>query len=164
MLLVHFDWFCGLDTQNHCKGKRIWSGYDASSICFEYSEKRFAMGPKDYFMSFPVLNFNTKDENGNKIALKWYPSEYLYRDSDNKYCMAIEKFNRPGEILMGGSFMRQNNFIFDLENNKMGVSRARCNDDPNMILNEQEMITAGQRYGLDPTHIESLNSTCLHGR
>jgi hypothetical protein len=68
-------------------------------------------------MSYPVLNFITTDIHGVNISLKWFPSEYLYREADDKYCMAIEKFNRPGEVLFGGSFMRQNNFIFDIEKN-----------------------------------------------
>ena len=79
--------------------------------------------------------------------------------------MALEKFSRPGEILLGGTFMRQNNFIFDVEKNNVGVSRARCNVDPFMIIDEQEMITVGgQRYGLDPTYAPSQNQVCSHGR
>ena len=45
--------------------------------------------------------------------------------------MALETFPRSNEILMGGTFMRQNNFIFDVETNKIGVARAACNEDPN---------------------------------
>lgn len=116
-------------------------------------------------MSYPVLNFKTTDENGHKIDLKWYPSEYLFREKENKYCMAIEKYSRPGELLLGGSFMRQTNYIFDVDQTRIGFSRARCNNDPNFIESEQEMITAGhQRYGLDPTHTESLVQNCQHGR
>lgn len=70
--------------------------------------------------------------------------------------MAIEKYGRQGEILMGGTFMRQNNWVFDVKNNQVGYARARCNDDPAFIESEEEMIKAGQRYGLDPTHTESL--------
>lgn len=32
---------------------------------------------------------------------------------------------------MGGTLLRQNNFIFDIEDNKIGFARAKCNDDPN---------------------------------
>ena len=77
--------------------------------------------------------------NETKIKLQWFPSEYLFRDKGNKYCMAIEKFSRPGEVLLGGTFMRQNNFIFDVDNNKIGMARARCNNDPYMILSDDEM-------------------------
>jgi hypothetical protein len=43
--------------------------------------------------------------------------------------MAAERMDM-GEIMMGGSFMRQNNFIFDVDNNMIGVARASCNSDP----------------------------------
>ena len=45
--------------------------------------------------------------------------------------MAFEKFGRSNEILLGGTFMRQNNFVFDIENNRVGVVRAACNMDVN---------------------------------
>ena len=53
--------------------------------------------------------------------------------------------------------MRQHNFVFDIDNQKMGVAHASCNDDPNQVKREHELILAGQRYALDPTHTESLN-------
>jgi hypothetical protein len=87
-----------------------------------------------YFMSFPVLNFIVNDINGRKVELKWFPSEYLYRDRSDRYC------SRANEVLMGGSFMRQNAFLFDVEAGRLGFARARCNDDPNMIKNETEMV------------------------
>ena len=91
-------------------------------------------------MSFPVLNFIVNDINGRKVELKWFPSEYLYRDRKDRYCMAIERFSRANEVLMGGSLMRQNAFLFDVEAGRLGFARARCNDDPNMITNETEMV------------------------
>lgn len=50
---LHFDWFCSLDPENHCKGKMDFhrKGY----LCFSYSEKEFPDGPYDYFRSFPIL-------------------------------------------------------------------------------------------------------------
>jgi hypothetical protein len=94
-------------------------------------------------MSFPVLNFHANSVNGTRVSLKWFPSEYLYRHKEDLYCMAIEKFGRSNEILMGGTFMRQNNFIFDVEKNTVGFVRAACNRDPNQIIDEQEMIKIG---------------------
>ena len=37
-------------------------------------------------------------------------------------------------MIIGGSMMRQNNFIFDLEAKRLGVVRAKCSEDPNMII------------------------------
>ena len=45
---------------------------------------------------------------------------------------------------MGGTFMRQNNVIFDVDKNRVGFARAQCNNDPNQIRSEQEMITIGK--------------------
>ena len=57
ILMDHFDWFCLLDPNNHCKGKRIHTGADSNTICFQYDEQKHPDGPKDYFLSYPVLNF-----------------------------------------------------------------------------------------------------------
>ena len=116
-------------------------------------------------MSFPVLNFNIATSTGEPAQLKWFPSEYMCRHKEDQYCLALEKFSRPNEILMGGTFMRQNNFIFDVEANKLGIVRAACNKDLNMIDNEGEMIASGQRWGLDPNHTQSWRQVqCQHGR
>jgi hypothetical protein len=155
-LIVHFDWFCSLDKTNHCKGARIYKGSNSNSICFKYDEKVFKVGPKPYFMSYPILNFHLKTgSNGSNVTLKWYPSEYLYREKPDEYCLAAEKYSRH-EILIGGTMMRQHNFIFDIEANQVGIARAKCNEDYNQVLDEKEMINSGQRYGLDPSHSESL--------
>lgn len=47
--------------------------------------------------------------------------------------------------------MRQNNFIFDLDNDLIGVARASCNSDHNQVFDENEMIPQ-QRY------VKDLNS------
>lgn len=65
-------------------------------------------------------------------------------------------------MTIGGTLMRQHNFFFDVENQKIGIARASCSDDANQVLTEEQLIQAGQRYGLDPTHTESLEQTCNH--
>jgi hypothetical protein len=57
--------------------------------------------------------------------------------------MAAEKSYRANEIMIGGTMMRQYNFIFDIDTNRLGIARASCNDDPNEVLYEQEMIDNG---------------------
>ena len=56
--------------------------------------------------------------------------------------------------------MRQHNFVFDVDNQKMGIAKASCSEDPNQVKREHELILAGQRYALDPTHTESVNEKC----
>lgn len=136
LLVIHFDWFCSLD-QTHCLGHRDRN--EQTNICFAYDESKFPTGPKEYFQSYPVLNFLVSDIEGKRAEMKWFASEYLYRDRRDRYCLAVEKFSRSNEVLLGGSFMRQNAFVFDLEARRIGWARARCNPDPNMVLNEEEL-------------------------
>ena len=65
--------------------------------------------------------------------------------------MGLEKFSRSNEVLLGGTFMRQNNIIFDIDHDQVGVARASCNSDASQIVDEAEMITnpKGQRYVKD---------------
>jgi hypothetical protein len=63
----------------------------------------------------------------------------MFRTKPSEYCLALEKFTRPNEILLGGTFMRQNNIIFDIEHELLGFARASCNSDPNQIIDSQEM-------------------------
>lgn len=82
MLLMHFDWFCGIDTKNHCKGSRILSGANSNQICFNYDQSKFPKGPKDYFASYPILKFHIRSNTSEPIYFNWYPSEYLYREKE----------------------------------------------------------------------------------
>jgi hypothetical protein len=52
---LHFEWYCSIEPEKHCKGKMDFSrkGY----LCFSYSEKEFPDGPYDYFRSFPIIRF-----------------------------------------------------------------------------------------------------------
>ena len=44
---------------------------------------------------------------------------------------------------MGGTFMRQHNFIFDVGAHKLGIARAKCNDDENWVESEEELRKGG---------------------
>jgi len=41
--------------------------------------------------------------------------------------------------MMGGTFMRQHNFIFDVDNGRLGIAHAACNHDPNQITSTAQM-------------------------
>lgn len=148
-LKEHFDWFCSIDPENNCKGKRSNRAKD-NYICFEYSETLYPEGPKAYFASYPILNFNisgvvgkSTSSNDESTIIEWYPSEYLYRDSKDAYCLAVERSNRNDQFLMGGTFMRQKNFIFDIEHNQVAIVKAACNEDPNQISDQNDLLSAG---------------------
>jgi len=91
----------------------------------------------------------------------WHPSEYLYRETENKYCIAAEKYYRPNEILMGGTFMRQHNFIFDVKTKKLGIARAQCNVDENWVASESELRNKGFTFGFKNGDAEKLRN-CTH--
>jgi hypothetical protein len=97
------------------------------------------------------------DISGKRVDMKWFPSEYLFRDRADRYCLAVERFSRPNEVLLGGSFMRQTAFVFDVEQRRLGWARARCNDDPNMVLNEDELRGKQVFDGI-------TQQSCSHGR
>jgi hypothetical protein len=116
MLIAHFDWFCRVD-ENNCAGERVTNNPNA--ICFKYDEKKFPKGPLTYFMTYPILRFkvrsslnqassnNTTDNSSETLPmyLEWYPSEYLYRDKTDLYCMGAERHSRT-ELIIGGTMMR----------------------------------------------------------
>ena len=100
----HFNWYCSVDPENNCKGTINFSknGY----LCFSYDVNEFPEGPKEYFKSFPILRFLiTTDERDQPYYYDWYPSEYMYRDTASKYCVALDVTGSK-EIMMGGTFMR----------------------------------------------------------
>lgn len=104
-------------SDSHCAGKPSWR-----KNCFEFSEDEFPEGPLEYFKTYPIIKIlldagNEKDP----VEFHWYPSEYLYKQSYDTYCLAADSHNREKEIWMGGTFMRQHNFIFDLDNNRLGL-------------------------------------------
>lgn len=58
--------------------------------------------------------------------------------------------------------MRQNNFIFDVDNNQVGIARAMCNEDPNQVKFESEMIENGQKFGLSDFINLNESTDCNH--
>ena len=99
----HFEWFCSVDAENHCKGRMDFSrrGY----LCFSYDVKEFQCGPLQYFKSFPILRFLVKSETAQTFNLNWYPSEYLYREKADRYCVAVD-ISEGAYLTLGGTLMR----------------------------------------------------------
>lgn len=88
-------------------------------MCFNYDKSLYGLdkkfSTKDFLLSYPVIKFHVKDTKGRESPLIWYPSEYLYLDPNGKmYCLAADKQNDPTRVLLGSTFMRQNQFIFDV--------------------------------------------------
>ena len=143
IIKLHFAWFCDQDPENNCKGA-FMKWHKDHVLCFEYIEEHWPLGPLTFFKSFPVLRFRMKTSSATSdtYSYNWYPSEYLYRDKANMYCLAADT-QSGNEIMMGGTFLRQHNLLFETSRRRVGIAHATCAEDPNQILVEAEMIEAG---------------------
>lgn len=134
----YFEEFCA-KSEAHCAGKPT-----GRNICFEYSEDRFPKGPLEYFKTYPVLTFMLDAGTGKEpVEFNWFPSEYLYRHNLDTYCIAAEPYYKSNQILMGGTFMRQHNFIFDIDNMKLGLQHSQCHPDRNQIMSPYHIEDSG---------------------
>jgi hypothetical protein len=151
IIMNHFDWYCLVDPKNHCRGKRVHD-QDAQAICFKYQASKYPMGPRDFFLSYPVLSLQVEDVESKELQhINWYPSEYMYRAREGLYCLALDKYTRSNEIILGGTFLRQNNVIFDIARKRVGMARATCSSDTDIVQDEATMATdpMGDRYVKD---------------
>jgi hypothetical protein len=114
IIRTHFELFC---ETNSCNVEE--------NICFDYDESIYVEGPLKFFEKFPNLKFKLISTNSTLFDLVWYPSEYLYRKVSDKYCIAAEQQNGD-EIMIGGTLLRQHNFVFDIDNSRVGIAHAVC--------------------------------------
>ena len=117
-------------------------------MCFKYDKDKFP-NKKEFLLGYPVIKLEGANPQGDVNFFNWYPSEYLYLEGDHKkYCLAADYEGRQ-QILIGSTMMRQHDFIFDIDNDKLGVARSRCNDEVNMITTEMDYVKYGTTYGID---------------
>ena len=79
----------------------------------------------EFFSTFPPLFFMIEDQ-----AIEWLPSEYFYQWRGFE-CLGINRGG--GQTILGATFMRQKNVIFDLENEQIALVAANCSADPNRV-------------------------------
>ena len=121
-------------------------------MCFKYNQTLYENGglntTKDFLMSYPIIRFHAKNLQGKDTAIEWFPSEYLYREpSGQMYCLAADKNNDPNQVLFGSTLMRQHQYIFDIQNGRIGISRNNCSQDDNIVLSEADFLTSGRTFG-----------------
>ena len=87
MIENHFKWFCASDPENNCKGKLMFD--KPGFMCWEYDSSLFPDGPSLFMKSLPILRFTFDSESG-PYSYDWYPSEYLYMETDQQYCVAAD--------------------------------------------------------------------------
>jgi hypothetical protein len=100
-LMLHFDYFCE-QTKNivdekgqkkYCTGQRFTTKIEADTyLCFDFNPNQFMYdgGEKDYLMGYPILKFHATDADGNPQVIRWFPSEYLFKQDAEKYCMTVD--------------------------------------------------------------------------
>ena len=91
LIETHFKWFCAMDSKNNCKGKLNFtrSGY----MCWDVDVSQFSEGPIEFYRSLPILRFHfnaSPGQESKEYSYDWYPSEYLYAESDSEYCVAAD--------------------------------------------------------------------------
>ena len=128
----------------------------------------FPNGPIDFYKSLPILrfSFDAVYDNGSKgkYSYDWYPSEYLYREHEEQYCVAADIQNGD-QIMFGGTLMRQHAVIVDVGQNRVGFVAATCAVDPDQIKSEQTLLEAGQRTALGQSSLLSQeDEECDHSK
>lgn len=150
-------------------------------MCFSYDQSVYEANgedrTKEFLMGYPIIKFHAKDLHGKDTTIDWYPSEYLYREpSGQMYCLAADKNSDPNQVIFGSTLMRQHQYIFDVQNSRIGVSRANCSKDHDIIVTETDYVATGRTFGLlsasastglsqvDTGRNQEYLAKCKHGR
>mmetsp|Transcript_10008 Transcript_10008/g.11382 ORF Transcript_10008/g.11382 Transcript_10008/m.11382 type:complete len:244 (+) Transcript_10008:771-1502(+) len=115
-------------------GNLSCSDFRVKQNCYKFSSKDHH-DMKTFYKTFPVFKFVAK----NNVTIKWFPSDYLFKDGVNQYCIAIDPYGRGSSMIIGGSMMRQNMYIFDMEKNQVATVRSHCSEDPDMYVYDDEL-------------------------
>mmetsp|Transcript_41864 Transcript_41864/g.64065 ORF Transcript_41864/g.64065 Transcript_41864/m.64065 type:complete len:102 (-) Transcript_41864:574-879(-) len=80
-------------------------------------------------------------------------------------CVAADKHDRHTEIMFGSTLMRQHNFIFDVQSKKIGIARARCSDEEEFIISEQDFRDSGRDFSMKLSNLTDFDlayRSCNH--
>ena len=126
-----------------CLGKKEESSN--KKICFSSPDELSGI---EFFSSFPPLFLMIGDQ-----TVEWLPSEYFYQWRGFE-CVGI---NRGGsQTILGATFMRQKNIVFDLENEQIAIARASCSQDPNRVHIDESILSSNT--SVSHVYVNSENS------
>jgi len=76
-----------------------------------------------FFASFPSLTFRLGD-----VEYEWGSRYYLSGIGSNqhRHCLGISEMKNQETMILGQSFMRNNNWVFDNANQKLGFEPSEC--------------------------------------
>jgi len=114
------DNFCHSDSKTNC-GRN----YEVSSngLCWTLNPTYYS-NVTDFYNSFPSFTFYFGQDG--EAPYQWKPEDYLYKKEGktNQYCIGIARFDR--ETILGGTFMKNHDVLFDKNNKRLGFVRANC--------------------------------------
>lgn len=118
MLYDKFDEYCKLP--NKCIGEKVRVAGEPHG-CYVYDNTTEG-GLEAFFSTFPLFEFRVDDE-----LIKWKPERYLFAwpESPNTFCVGAYNNGGSGNVL-GGTFMRGKDVVFDRGNAKMGFAQSDC--------------------------------------
>ncbi|KAL4483118.1 hypothetical protein ABPG74_019144 [Tetrahymena malaccensis] len=101
----------------HCKDPQNCLGEMVKDKCYIYNKN---ITIQQFFDSFPTIYLQFDD---NQI-FEWPPMNYMYETKQYKFCIAIES----GYSILGQTFMRYNDILFDRESKQIVVKNANCSE------------------------------------
>ena len=69
----------------------------------------------------------------DKVKLNLNPKNYFYKAENNKACLGINNHTFL-HVIIGSNFMREYDFIFDREKNRVGFVKAKCSEFNNDLI------------------------------
>ncbi len=105
---------------NKC-GKHSYNDY--SLYCFEFNNQDEINYSIDNI--FPDIIFNIN----NDLNFFWTPKNYFIQVSDNMICLGFKYSNK---FLLGSTWMKEYDIIFNKENFSIGFAASNCNEEVNL--------------------------------
>eukprot|EP00357_Protocruzia_adherens_P034201 CAMPEP_0114983856 /NCGR_PEP_ID=MMETSP0216-20121206/6939_1 /TAXON_ID=223996 /ORGANISM="Protocruzia adherens, Strain Boccale" /LENGTH=314 /DNA_ID=CAMNT_0002345899 /DNA_START=658 /DNA_END=1598 /DNA_ORIENTATION=- len=139
-----FTQFC--NRHEKCPGRRLQSQL---SECWVKPDD---LPEPNFFLAFPSIRF----EIAHDLEIVWAPKEYLSGfngEQPSLYCLG---FKKSFKTILGATFMKDQNIIFDTENKKLGFQYKTCRppiseEEHDKVMNE---IAFHQELKDEKNHVE----------
>jgi len=117
----HLHSFCESDSNNCAQGARS----KKEVFCWIYHPKKYPT-TKDFFDTFPTFKFYFGQDGDAEY--EWRPEDYMYQKEDlPEYCIGLARYDR--ETILGATFMKNHDVLFDKSNKRIGFVRSNCSAD-----------------------------------
>ena len=118
-MLSSFDYFCNED-ESPCV-RIVYEDTLGNPNCW-IPNPEFVPSKEDFFSAFPTFSFYFYGD----AEYQWEAQDYLYRAQgpDEIYCLGMS--NATSATILGATFMKNHDIMFDKENSMIGFIRASC--------------------------------------